>query len=328
MVSAYAGQFMPGLKENVLLNSERNCPALDKAFASTWTDNATVVVGTKCNRLLCIDVHSSRAKQIVLPKLKEDKDISSGHPCCAGGIHGVSTNPTKTLLASSGSNCNNLTIFELPTFRAVSTFVGHKDWIFSTAWIDNTHIVTASRDKTLRVWNTCPMGSQSFGRGNVAQDVCYWHGDRVRDVKFDGESRCASSVSIDGHLVIWDPLSMEVVRNVHLMEDKSVELACLAMQNNVIATGSERHVSLVDVRCRGVKYVSLPRHDSGLFGTCARSLSFRDGILTIGGGSGKIMFYDLRRGKFLATPKARSSNEKSIHLQTSQGIWHPRDMEL
>ena len=156
----------------------------------------------------------------------------------------------------------------------------------------------------------------------------------MRDVAYDRSVGLAASVSVNWHLSVWDPVAIASVRDVEICPSKSQEIACLAMQENLVAIGSEGHISLVDARCKDTKHI--PFGSLGPFseyeGRCIRSISFREDILTACAGGGKIKFFDLRADAFLEVPasegQAATMGDPTFHLQTSQGLWHPRDMQF
>ena len=320
LVKAYMGKMLSDLKERsfngILAELE-----LDKAFASAWLDNTRVLVGSKCNRLICINTESGEVEEIKLPKLNR-KDAVFGTPSFGAGcgIRSISVNPSKNTVASSSSNPCHLTVLEIPTFKPVSTFVGHSDWIFGTAWIDDVRVITASRDATLRIWN---VNNRTGTQTETSEAVCSsLHKHKVRDVKYDRSCALAASVSTDGMITFWDPATIGVVRSVRLKPDQSKELACIAIEQGLMAAGSLYNISLMDIRSKDIKSIK----SKGL-GT--RSLSFHEGTLTIGGGCGKISFFDLRMDRFLeVSSDSPPDKERSFHLQTSQGLWHPRDMQF
>lgn len=307
---------------------------LDKIFASAWLDYRNVVAGTKCGKLLAIDVDTSRTTEIELPKVKQgsDEPIASVDN---SGNRIVSLNGSKTLLLSSGFNPCHVSLLDVPNFSSVGTFVGHEDVIFSAAWVDDTHFITASRDKTLRFWAAQGRAACADGM-DKSQYVCRWHDDRVREVKYEAETGMAASVSTDGRLVLWDPITKSCLRKEDRLKGTLREIACLGMRSNLLAVGSLKHVSLYDARSRDVTHVPVyePREgghrsfqpddaEPGI-GASVRSVGFRENFMTVGAGGGMILFMDLRNRKFLDIPgdaPVETGIRASQHLQSSLGHW-------
>ena len=107
-------------------------------------------------------------------------------------------------------------------------------------------------------------------------------------------TKMMSTVGADATVRLWDA-QLQPIRTVKL--DYNDELVCLAQHENVVAVGSQNHMMLVDARDRSSTACNIKtlEHNQSI-----RSLSFHHQILTIGSGFGKICFYDLRAGKFMA----------------------------
>ncbi|KAJ8304828.1 hypothetical protein KUTeg_018411 [Tegillarca granosa] len=145
IVSEFVTQQIPGLLEE----KEYNMGKINKIFSAKWLNNNQIAIGTKCNKLLILDVNTGRILNI--PSLKSsDKSYPSECPC---GIHSIDINPSQTLLATGAENTNDLAVYKLPTFDPVMVGEGgHSDWIFDMKWLDDEFIVTASRDSKLSLW--------------------------------------------------------------------------------------------------------------------------------------------------------------------------------
>ena len=100
-----------------------------------------MVVGTKCNHLLCLDVATGQSAEIALPvartqpPAREDPGLLPSlvaHPHGSCGIHAISMSPDRRLMATGGNDPAQCQVFEvdLPggrgiqaTFRPVQTLV-------------------------------------------------------------------------------------------------------------------------------------------------------------------------------------------------------------
>lgn len=81
-------------------------------------------------------------------------------------------------------------------------------------------------------------------------------------------------------------------------------VVCLAMEKHVAAIGSNTHLAILDTRSSAPGFEREVGEDFGkAWGI--RSLSFRDHLLTVGGGSGRIYFVDLRTNRFLPLDSER-----------------------
>jgi WD repeat-containing protein 40A len=93
---------------------------------------------------------------------------------------------------------------------------------------------------------------------------------------------------------------------------------CLSVHEDygLYAVGSKSHTSLMDARTmQCVK--KIPSKDPG-WGI--RSTNFYSSLLSIGTGHGRIMFYDLRAGKYL---ESKVNPKRSAVLKPSRGWTYP-----
>lgn len=234
------------------------------------------------------------------------------------GIHAISLNPGNTRLATGGDNPCDAAIFSVigdgqcsrdgysPSSGDTSTLtpsallVGHRDWVFGLDWISNNLVASCSRDKTVKIWSV-PERSSSLGERQINEitspvATIRAHGEKVRDVKYVSLSKRLASLSTDGVVKFTDPLTMGVSETKKLRSKR--ELMCLATDGAMIAAGSQSAVAFLDHRhVSRVVEKKLPEEDND----GVRSLSYANGgkLLTIGGGGGKIFFFDVAGGEFL-----------------------------
>ena len=105
----YVSQNIP----KILTEKELDLGSMNKVFASQWLNDSQVVLGTKCNKLMVIDVGTNDLVNI--PTIKSSKDSKPAD--CPCGIHSIAINPSRTMLATGGQNTNDLAIYDLPTFE-------------------------------------------------------------------------------------------------------------------------------------------------------------------------------------------------------------------
>jgi len=235
------------------------------------------------------------------------------------GIHSISLNPSKTRLATGGANACDCAVFNLPTFDAAQLLVGHQDWVFGTAWVSDDHILTASRDATVKLWKVGENGINSHPVES-RQD----HTLKVRDVKYDADTQYAATLSADATVKLYDPNSMDVMDTFSLLHGQ--ELVSMAINANLVAVGSQSHITLIDVRaphgskqCTAAHYI--PAVDTA-YGV--RSLSMSDHVLTSGSGQGRISFLDLRSIAYLPVRGGVQGSgcmpmDESLYLQSGEG---------
>lgn len=271
--------------------------AAAQIFAASWVDRDRVVAGTKCGTLLEIDTARRAWKRIERPAVEPPQEVAEALPTRATvddcGIHAVRTNPGASLLAAGGRNPCDFAVLELPTYRHLQELVGHSDWVFACDWLTDTQLLTASRDKTVKVWDLAKrVATPNAGEECVATMAA--HTAKVRDAKYSPQTGKVASLGTDGKLLLWDPHgACRVEHEVPLQH--TTELICLCMDAHLVCAGSLSHLSLLDYRTRRqILHVTSMNPGLGI-----RSLSLRDGVMTVGGGAGTISFFDLRQQRFI-----------------------------
>lgn len=275
----------------------------DKAFTAAWVSHDEVALGTKCNHLVNLNVNTHAIRTIPLPHNPYRRD---GDPHC--GMHAISVNHSCDMIAAGGSDPKDVTVFSLPSYKPVQTLMAHQDWIFGLAWITDCHIATGSRDKTINLWKV-EEGSLAINPYPLTHSDM--HRGKVRDLRFSLNVGRLASLSSDGTLKVWDP-------NLDLLQSYIMpcpeELVALAMHNHLLAAGSKDFVTLLDVRSnQTLANIEL----QGLDACGVRCLSFNRDIITCGGASGHILFYDMRAGKFMPCGTAQPNTSQLLQPPTA-----------
>uniref|UniRef100_A0A8C9F7T8 DDB1 and CUL4 associated factor 12 n=1 Tax=Pavo cristatus TaxID=9049 RepID=A0A8C9F7T8_PAVCR len=257
---------------------------LNKVFASQWLNHRQVVCGTKCNTVMNV--------------FSDIKVHAQGLRLC--GLKSFISRWSACLHCSASENGNS---------------DGHKDWIFSIAWISDTMAVSGSRDGSMGLWEvTEDVLSKSDARHNLSQVPVYAHithralkdipkentnpdNCKVRALAFNNKNKELGAVSLDGYFHLWKAEhTLSKLLSTKLPYCR--ENVCLAygQEWSVYAVGSQAHVSFLDPRqpSHNVKSVCSKERGSGI-----RSVSFYEHIITVGTGHGSLLFYDIRAQRFL-----------------------------
>jgi WD repeat-containing protein 40A len=320
----------------VMQSSPVKMGPVNKVFASDWSSDNQIIMGTKCNKLMVYDVKQDDI--CIIPALKSSDHsytVPENHNC---GIHAIQRNPSGTLLATGAENPADIAVYRLPSFEPVTVGqCGHKDWIFALQWLDDEFLMSGSRDSSLALWQfrehpaenvDCP--HISWARSSIhppypittptlVEKVPKF--DKVRALTYNNKHRIVTSVSLNSYMCVLD---LETFTQVQLKRLSSRFTECVCVANspdeNTIAVGCRSYVGFFDSRgLEQVKIVDLPRRVPGanhssleprtdrylsssfrhMLPYGVRSLSWRGPLLTLGTGAGEVLFYDVRNDKFL-----------------------------
>ncbi|KAL5005380.1 hypothetical protein ScPMuIL_018836 [Solemya velum] len=299
LVKEFVSQQMPGLFQEFEYHLER----VNKIFCSQWLNDKQVVIGTKCNKLLVIDLVDCRVTPI--PSLKSsDESLPAVCPC---GIHSIKVNPSGTLLATGAEHTNDLAVYKLPTFDPVYVGeCGHEDWIFDLEWIDDEFVVSGSRDNKIALWKVSNSDESFTSRmkhlhvpeyaimkPEVVEDV--QKAQKVRALSYNSNREELGVLTLNAHFHLWDAKVFKEIYYRRLPHNK--ENVCLAVskEKSMYAIGSQSHINLIDPRSTNTLTTIISKYSGG----GVRSVSFQKDIITIGTGVGQILFFDLKAGKYL-----------------------------
>ncbi|KAA6416603.1 MAG: hypothetical protein FRX49_13433 [Trebouxia sp. A1-2] len=304
---------LSALRDSQTSSSERvvKSPLFD---LQAWVSDTHVVVGTKCNKLVCVNAVTQQMHDIILPpkpvRSEELLMASNNHPGC--GIHTMAVSPDGSMLAVGGADPMDCQIMHIqhqhgkaPIFTPMQALVGHRDWLFGVTWLTDRHIVTGSRDHSIKLWrNDEANGTANYRPLESRTD----HRTKVRDVKYCRDILKLASLGADGTVKLWDP-NLSPVHSMKLLHDK--ELVCMAMTANLVAVGSQSHVSLLDPRIAQPTIRALDSIDPG---QGVRSLGIMDNILSSGSGRGRIAFFDLRANDYISVQPEALSRPQSLAM--------------
>lgn len=248
----------------------------------------------------------------------------------SAGIHSIAINNSKTLLAAgSGLASDIIKVYKLPTFEPIAVLKGHLDMVFSLHWIQDTILVSGSRDKSLKLWKVpeCQKFSSDSNldlhlHDNLPQLPCYAskveHSDKVRDLGLDKITSQLYSLSADGLVKIWDCKKSFGGQIVSVPLIYSNEAVCLGIDpvHHLVSVGSQSHISLIDPREGAVVHT----FESADKGWGVRSLNITNSLITAGGGRGRISFYDLRKMNYISWDSNICANNNKPQTNESQSM--------
>ena len=196
--------------------------------AQEWHDSETVLIGTKCNSLLRLDLPTRTVAQIARPAAPSRDVPTDSHGWGQCGIHCLSTNPARDLVATGGADPADCLILRTSDWSPVQTLVGHRDWVFGVAWVTDRHVVTGSRDGSAALWHVDPEGQEAVQRYSYYNptQMKRKYGGKVRAVEYVAETGLVAALSTDGEVKLQDPThDLRVVRSVRWRAGGSLQTA-------------------------------------------------------------------------------------------------------
>ncbi|KAG2053416.1 WD40 repeat-like protein [Suillus hirtellus] len=191
-------------------------------------------------------------------------------------------------------------------------FEGHsRDAVLVVAFFkDGRRIVTASKDKTLRIWD---MGKRAFMGGPFQG-----HSDIVTSVTVSPDDRRIASAGGDGTIIIWDVESKQMLFNPLLKHTRRVSSVCFSPDGKRLASGSwDDTVIIWDVETGAV--LSTFRCNVGMVLCVAFS---PDGLkLASGGSHGTIRVWRTSNTELLLKIEAHDDWVESV-------VWSPDGQQL
>lgn len=290
---------------------------MNKIFCSQWLNNRQIVFGSKCNKLTVYDILKKETFSIPLLKCLENRKP----PASQCGIHSLAINPSRSILATGAENTKDIAFYKLPTFDPLAVGEGaHDDWMFDLQWLDDYFLVSGSRDTTMALWrlnDDCHSEDSLFRFKALVVKKCRT-AEKVRALAYNKQEMEIAALSLNGYIHVWKVAAFKQIRSQKLHH--GLETVCMSYQDehNVYAIGSRSHTTILDARTlqpiQNKNIVSL-FPTSGI-----RSVSFRGDILTIGTGTGAVLFYDLRATKYMHF----NDRPEEIMFKTNTG-WVPSD---
>ncbi|GBF97555.1 hypothetical protein Rsub_10156 [Raphidocelis subcapitata] len=265
---------------------------VDKAFCASWVGPDSVLVGTKCNSLLLLDVITGSHRRVALPpkpavRLGPELNYNPDGHC---GMHAMDVSPGGRYVVTGGRAAEDCVVLRREGLEPVQTFSGHADWVFGLTWVTDAHFASCSRDGTVKLWRVSEPEGGGYIPEPAAAAISVLQNKRTpvkqRDVRCWVPEGRIISLGVDGTVATWDT-ALRQCRKVVL--EGARELICLAANEHLVAAGSRTHAHLLDMRQRCTNVGLLPVTDNGV-----RSLQLRGHLLSVGTGDANVVFFDLR----------------------------------
>uniref|UniRef100_A0A914VM99 Small ribosomal subunit protein RACK1 n=1 Tax=Plectus sambesii TaxID=2011161 RepID=A0A914VM99_9BILA len=180
-------------------------------------------------------ISSSRDKTVIMWKLERDESGSSQH--------GITGKPERALkghghfisdvFALTGSWDKTLRLWDLNTGQTTRQFASHTKDVLSVAFsADNRQIVSGSRDKTIKLWNTLAQCKYTIG------EDC--HQDWVSNVRFSPSNANPVIVSAgwDKVVKVWNLANCRLKTN-HIGHSGYINTVTVSPDGSLCASGGK-----------------------------------------------------------------------------------------
>ncbi|VDP02108.1 unnamed protein product [Soboliphyme baturini] len=283
---------------NIFKQTEVKLGRVNKVFAATWFANDKIVMGTKCNKLLVLDVN--KRDLITIPSLKSSLKANFVDQNC--GIHAIRMNPSETLLATGAENPADVAVYRLPSFEPVTVGeTGHCDWLFDMRWLDDEFLISGTFHYFFSLSLLARLQRKQYARMGVFCVVPYL-------TKCDGRSfQVVTSVSLNSYLHMLDLNTFQQVYLKKLDMQRFSECVCICYSpdDTMLCVGSRSRFTFFDSRSLDQQLdvrlnIGFVFDFIALMPSGVRSITWRGPLITLGMGSGEILFYDVRNCQFLS----------------------------
>merc|ERR1712167_157914 len=173
---------------------------------------------------------------------------------------------------------------------------GHAGWVTSIATTDRDRamILSASRDKTVMVWQI----TGEEGAYGAPKRALTGHGHFVQDVVISSDGAFALSGSWDGQLRLWDLNTGKTTRRF-VGHDKDVLSVAFSADNRQIVSGSRDKTIKLWNTLGECKYTIVSEGEGHSEWVSCVSFSPNGSLCASGGKDGVAMLWDLNEGKRL-----------------------------
>lgn len=323
-INHFLGIRQPKIFKHTPIDFPRNT---DKLFCSTWLNNDIIVVGGKDNRMHLLDCRKGYQGTISTPtrvnlmtydidgKISEKNGMPATEAelseCQTCGYHTLELSPGGNILATTGELAQDICLYDAKTMDPIYNIEGNKDWVFDMKFLNEEYLVSGSRDKMLGIWKFKEDGSLKNGALISTLNM-------IRHLQVDPKQKMIYALSNDGTMSKFDlQHSHDAVNRFVLPYPSETVTMAFQSQTKIMAVGGRVEVMFIDFRIKDkkVKVMENQQQSWGL-----RSMSWNDSgnILTMAGGLGRILFYDLRADKFIPVDNDVPSRD-NIYIKAEGG---------
>lgn len=210
----------------------------------------------------------------------------------AGAVNSIVALPEGRIVSSA----RRLMVWHLHTHQRIRTLVGHEEPVYAAATYGTDGLASASRDQTLKLWDT--LGGEQLA-------VLKGHKQAVVDVTSLGMGRLASG-SADRTIKIWGITSHRCLQT--LEGNKDVVWSVTSLDASTLASGSgDGMLKFWDLRSRNV-IGDISAHNDAV-----NSVAFGSGHCIVSASAdATLKLWDMRRRDCLSTLKGHTGEIHNV----------------
>lgn len=185
--------------------------------------------------------------------------------------HSISYFVNSTVLSENnktailGTRDKNIKVIDIDSWHELCTLEGHSSWVTDVSISSDAQImVSASSDKTLKVWKMSPLDKENFRKFDELYTL-RGHTKDVVDIALSKDGRLCISASMDHTLKMWDVLNGKEIRTIPILSEP--RHVALSANGQIAFSTADR-----DARIRvwnvsdGQETHSLKNHKHGIVG--------------------------------------------------------------
>ncbi|CAE7820338.1 wdr83 [Symbiodinium microadriaticum] len=177
---------------------------------------------------------------------------------------------------------------QLPGPEPVQTLTGHESGVLALTWTQNgQYIMTASQDKSVRLWNP--------HSGKHIKKFAGCHNQEVNDIRIAADNSKFVSCGSDKLIFLWDVTSAQVIRKLTGHDRKVNALAFGPKEDVLLSASHDKTVKIWDMRTRSRAPIQTL---SDAVDSILCLITHKDAIIS-GSVDGGLRHYDLRKGQLV-----------------------------